>query len=216
MAGFGSVAGSGWKARASTGPAWPGTCTPRGWRWSRWTAPTARAPAQGQERHRRCHRSGPGGPGPAPAGGAQDQRRQRGSHPGTGGGQTLGPGHQDEDLEPDPSSRLHRSRGNPPVPARAFSSDDRQEGGWYAAQPRRRPRTYATKTALRASAAGSSSSTPNASSSTSSWPASWPSPPPGCSACTGWARTAPPPCWWPPVTTRAGCGRRRPGPGCAG
>ena len=78
------------------------------------------------------------------------------------------------------------------------------------------PVTFATKAALRASAVGSSSSTPNARNWTGSWPASWPRPPPGCSACTGWERTAPPPCWWPPGTTPAGCARKRPGPGCAG
>ena len=73
LKGFGSVARVGVEGtglvRGRPGP----VPAPAGSRWSRWTARTARPDAEGQDRQRGCHRSGPGRPSRPSAGGGQDQ-----------------------------------------------------------------------------------------------------------------------------------------------
>ena len=56
---------------------------------------------------------------------AKHPRRPRGSHPGVGGRQAVGEVHQDQEPQPDPPSRLHRPRRDPPVPARPAAPNAR-------------------------------------------------------------------------------------------
>ena len=76
-------------------------------------------------------------------------RRQRGSHPGPGGRETLGEVHQDQEAQPDPPSRLHR-------PEEIRQCLQGLTSGWWPSRRRLcvpragEPVVYATKTALRA------------------------------------------------------------------
>ena len=88
--------------------------------------------------------------GRAPARGSQDPRREHGSHPGAGGGETLGEIHQDQE----PSTRSAISASPPPKRSASACKASPSDGGPQAAAMRPRagsdPVVYATKTALRA------------------------------------------------------------------